>query len=402
MGKALLWVVLALIILGAGWLVARRIMALTGGETGRPRGEAGPAPVEVAPIERGVITRTRVFSGTLESPASVVVAPKVAGRIERIAVDLADTVTRGQVVAELDDDEFEQAVAQAEAELAVARAERSNARSQSDLAKRELARVKTLAGEGVSSEAQLDVAEANAQARAAAVDVADAQVTRAEAALKSAQIRLGYTQVAARWTGGDARRVVDERYADEGDTVAANAPLLRIVELDPIEAVVYVTEKDYAWLRPKQQVTLTTDARPGEAFVGQINRIAPVFERASRQARVEITVPNPDRKLSPGMFVRAKTILERQEDATIVPDTALVNRNDQTGVFIVTDAGRSVKWCPVEVGIREGARVQVSGEGLEGRVVTLGQQLVSDGSPITVPASDPAGRPSRGSERDSD
>jgi hypothetical protein len=62
----------------------------------------------------------------------------------------------------------------------------------------------------------------------------------------------------------------------------------------------------------------------------------------------------------------------------------LTRRDDKNGVFIVNEDGRSVAWHEVQVGIREGDRVQVEGKGLSGRVVTLGQQLVNDGSPITI------------------
>ena len=73
---------------------------------------------------------------------------------------------------------------------------------------------------------------------------------------------------------------------------------------------------------------------------------------------------------------------------SIVPESARTKRADRTGVFVVRDDGRSVAWRDVAVGIRDGGRVQVSGEGLSGRVVTLGQQLVDDGSPVSIP--DPA------------
>jgi hypothetical protein len=72
-------------------------------------------------------------------------------------------------------------------------------------------------------------------------------------------------------------------------------------------------------------------------------------------------------------------------EATIVPEQALTIRDDSSGVFIVSEDGRSVAWREVKVGIREGERVQVEGQGLSGRVVTLGQQLVKNGSAITIP-----------------
>ena len=173
---------------------------------------------------------------------------------------------------------------------------------------------------------------------------------------------------------------------DEGQTVAANAPLLLIVELNPIVGVVFVTERDYAHLNAGQQVALTTDAYPGESFTGRIDRIAPVFRKSTRQARIEMIIDNPQHRLKPGMFIRANVVLFQLPEATIVPEQALTIRNDRDGVFIVSEDGRSVGWREVNVGIREGNRVQVDGEGLSGRVVTLGQQLVKQGSPITIPA----------------
>ena len=367
------------------------------GDTRRGRG-GGPAPVEVAAIERGAIELRRTFSGTLESPAAVVVAPKVAGRMVALPVELADEVTRGQVVAELDDDEYVQAVAQSKAELAVAQANKAEAVSALEIARRELERVQTLRERGVASESQLDVAIADELGKRAAVDVAAAQVTRAEAVLGAATIRLQYTRVTATWTGGDDHRVVAERFVEVGDTVAANTPLLSIVELDPMLGVMNVTERDYGRLRPGQPVTLVVDAYPGRTFEGTVARVAPVFREASRQARVELTIPNSDRALRPGMFVRATATLEHLDDATIVPASAIVRRDDREVVFVLNDDGKTVRQTPVTVGIVDAGRAQVSGDGLTGRVVTLGQQLIQDGSEVVIPDEADAGAAARPQE----
>ena len=143
---------------------------------------------------------------------------------------------------------------------------------------------------------------------------------------------------------------------------------------------------DYAMLHPGQKIVLTTDAFPGEQFQGQVERIAPVFKQATRQARVELKIDNPGQRLKPGMFIRAVVVLDRKLDATIVPQQALIRRDDVTGLFLVSDDGRSVSWHEVVVGIRNGERVQVTGDGLSGRVVILGQQLLNDGAAITIPA----------------
>lgn len=382
--RRVLVVLACLLVTWLGWALYQRLSSMGGGTGNGMRGDGGPAPVEVAEVERGPILLRRQFSGALEAYASMAVAPKVAGRIERLSVEMADQVTRGQVVAELDHDEYEQAVAQSEAELAVARANLSEARSRAEIARRELGRIQTLVARGVASESERDAGEADALAREAAVEVAAAEVIRSEASLAGARIRLGYTQVRAEWSEGGDRRLVAERYAQEGDTVGANTPLMRIVEIQPIKAVIFVTERDYHRLTAEQTVTLRTDALPGREFTGRVSRVAPVFEEDSRQARVEVTVENPDRSLKPGMFIRALVVLDRAEQATIVPQTALTTRDQRTGVFVVDAQGKTVRWQAVTIGITDGDRVQVIGPGVEGRVVTLGQQLVADGSGIVI------------------
>ena len=353
--------------------------------------DGGPVPVEVAAIEHGPIERRREFAGSLEASAEFIVAPKVAGRVKRISVDLADVVTRGQVVAELDDEELLQAEAQARANLAVARAQAGAAEKAVEIAKRNYNRVSDLRERDIASEQEFDVARSDKAGADADLEVARAEVLRASAAHRAAEIRSGYAQVIADWSDGDEQRVVASRFADEGSTVAANAPLLTIVDLDPVVVVVHVTESDYAVLAPGIPVSVRTDAFRGESFAGEISRVAPVFRAESRQARIEITVPNGDGRLKPGMFVRVRAVLERVEQATIVPAAALVERGEQTVVFTLAADGSTVEERAVEVGIREGERVAVSskdGRPLEGRVVTLGQQQLVDGTAIVIPEFD--------------
>lgn len=365
------------------WAVVSR---LAGDEAAGGRaGGRGPAPVEVAAVDRGPIEHRRTFSGTLEARSRFVVAAHVGGRVQKLFVDLSDPVKQGQVVAELDDAEHVQTVAEAAAELAVARAELTDAEAALQIEQRELDRARELRAAGIVSQSELDLATSRFLARESAVEVAKAQVTRARAAHERARVRSGYARVVAMWSGNDAQRVVARRHVAEGDTVAAGDPLFTVVDLEPITAVVYVTEKEYAALQQGQSATVTTDAFPGRTFTGAITRIAPVFQESSRQARLEIELANEDRALKPGMFVRAEVMMQRVPDATIVPEAALTVRGGATGVFVVDDDGAHVTWRPVHVGIRQDGRVQVTGEGVAGRVVTLGQQLIDDGSAIAFP-----------------
>lgn len=342
-----------------------------------------PAPVSVAAIQRSAITLSRTYSGTLEAPDAILLAPKVEGRVEEVTVDLADPVASGQVLVRLDDDAQRQLLSQATAELAVAKANHAEAKRAVTIAARDLERVEKLRARGVSSESQLDGVRANHIAKTAQVEVTAAQIERAEAMQQAARIRLNDTRLAVTWSG-DSKRVVAERFVDEGALVTANQPLLSIVQLDPIEAVVFVSEKDYARLSTDQRATLTADAFPASTFEARVARIAPVFRPQSRQARVELVVPNADGRLKPGMFIRATITLAEEKETTVVPSEALTTRDGKIGVFLVNDDD-TVSWRPVRTGIEDTRRVQLLEGPTSGRVVTLGHQLLDDGSAVTIP-----------------
>jgi multidrug efflux pump subunit AcrA (membrane-fusion protein) len=102
---------------GVIWTVFSRLQDQW--KTNTSGGSSSVVPVEVGQIHKGSIELRRTFSGSLEAGAEFVIAPKISGRVEKIYVDLGDVVERGQVVAELDNDEYLQAVALAEADLMV-------------------------------------------------------------------------------------------------------------------------------------------------------------------------------------------------------------------------------------------------------------------------------------------
>lgn len=372
------------VLLGGGW--ALRVARQDEAPAGPGSGARGPVAVEAVAVEHGPIEQRRELTGTLEATAEIVVAPKVGGRLDRITVDLGDPVRRGQVVAELDDEELEQAQAQAKADLAVAQARKLAADNALEIAERNLERVAGLRQRGIVTEEELDATRATKLQAEAEVAVASSEITRAKAALRGAEVRKAYTQVSVDWTDGAETRVVAERLVDDGTMVAANTPLLSVVGLDPLVVAVHVTEQDYGRLRMGLPVSLITDAYPGEEFTGHVARIAPVFAPESRQARVELEVPNPEGRLRPGMFVRARVVLARVEAAAIVPRAALVSQGDGHAVYVVSDDD-TARLQPVTVGVSDGERVQVDGLPGSARVITLGQARLHDGAAIVLPES---------------
>ena len=368
-------------------------------ESASRRGAAAVA-VETAPVGHGEILDLRSFTGSLIPAARFEVAAKTGGLLEVLAVDIGDTVHQGDVIARLDDAEFVQEVEQARAELRVAQASLQESRSSLESKRRAAERMRSLHRQKIAAEAELDAAEAEAGAQAARVQLAEAQVLQREAQLKGAEVRLSYTTVRALWQGGGATRVVGERFVDEGTTISANTPIVSVLDIASLIAVLFVTERDLVRIGIGQRVQIAADPYPGETFEGRIVRIAPLLRETSRQARVEVELANPEGRLRPGMFVHAQVTLGAASDATLLPQTALVERNGKTGVFSVDREAKQARFVPVRVGIAQGGQVQIlEPRDLTGDVVTLGQHLLNDGTALVLPGTERQARPDRNTER---
>ncbi|WP_035261482.1 efflux RND transporter periplasmic adaptor subunit [Desulfonatronum lacustre] len=384
--RVVLPLVLLILFAGLGWMTYRALQPDSQQPgAGRPAGSPAVA-VQAESVELGVVRDIRTFSGTLSPRAQFDVASKISGRVEKLFVDVGDPVGRGQLVAQLEDAEFVQQVEQARAELAVARANLEEARSELDVAEKEYVRIESLRGQMVTSQAELDLTRSRYLAQQARLRVATAQVEQRQAALGAAEVRMSYARIEASWpeNGPQPPRVVGERFVDEGATLSANTPLLSVLDVSAVLAVFHVTERDYARIRVGQQALVTVDALPGHQFEGQVARIAPVFREASRQARVELELPNPEGLMKPGMFVRARLELSRAENAVLLPSAALVRRDGQQGVFVIQDDD-TARLVAVRVGISEEGMSQIlEPEDLSGNVVTLGQHLLEDGSTVRI------------------
>jgi RND family efflux transporter MFP subunit len=313
------------------------------------------------------------------------ISPKISGKLTRLYVNIGDRVSRGQLVAQLDDEEYRQQVIQAEADLQVARANLEEARSSLELAGRELERVKQLHARGISAESELDVAQGAFTSQGARLKVTQAQVANREAAYNAAQLRLSYTQIHATWQGGGERRVIGERFVDEGGLLNINAPILSILEIDPLIAVIHVSDKDYFKVKVGQKVQIRTDSMAGESVAGSIARIAPLLQETSREARIEIEFANPREIFKPGMFINARIEFEVHANATVVPVNSIVRRNDRQGVFIADLDNEKALFVPVTTGIISGDMAEIlEPDPLEGQLVVLGQHLLVPDSPIIL------------------
>jgi len=362
-------------------------------ESPQNRGGGGQAvAVETGEIARQTIQDIAEYTGTLEAARRFNLAPKVGGRIRSLEVDIGDQVRQGQVIARLDAEEFEQEVAEARAALEVAKAQLEDAKAREVVREREFRRLEDLRNQGLVSESEYDVGESEYQAARANALVNRAQVAQREAALGAAELRRSHTTIRAEWNGagdGDAR-YVGRRFVDEGANISANESIISVLDTSSLKAVTQIVDRDFARLQTGQNVTIRSDAWPGEVFSGSVARISPQLEEDTRQARIEVHVPNPERRLSPGFFVNLSINIEEIEDALVVPLDAVTRHGGQRGIFLVKEAETederpSAQFTPVTLGVETGSYAQIlEPSDLDGRVVTLGQHRLGDGTPLRI------------------
>jgi RND family efflux transporter MFP subunit len=379
--KILFLTILIILLSFMGWRIYHH---LTGAPAVVSRDRKPAVAVMTEPVQRKTMRREAEFTGSLMPASSFELAPKVAGRLDALHVNIGDTLRRGDLVAVLDNEEYALAVAQAAAELEVGRAHLAETRSGLDVAAREYERIRDLREQKVVSEAELDTAEAHYQAAEAKHEVAMAQIRQRQAALQSAEVRLSYTRIHATWRDGVDERRVAERFVDEGAMLSVNDPVISVVDIKKVIAVVYVIERDFPEIRIGQTAVIAADAWPDRHFEGRIIRKAPVLREESRQARVEIEIDNSDELLAPGMFVRARLLFAVHEDAVAVPVSALLQRNGVQGVFLADTRDMRARFIPVRTGIVSRTEVEILAPEIDGLVITLGQHLLEDHSPILI------------------
>ena len=373
-------------IAGIGFLSWQIYEKTSGSKEGFGSRRGNPAvAVETAPIQKESIKDVGRFTGSLSPQSEFMVAPKIAGRLEKILVDIGDVVTADQLVAVLDDEEYQQQVYQAVAELEVARANLVEVKITSENAKREYERTVALREKKIASESQLDAAESEYKTQQAKLQVANAQVSQKQAALNMAKVRLSYTRIRVPPNHASQQRVVGERFVDEGSMLAPNTPIVSILDIGTLIGVINVIERDYPKIKPGLPAVINTDAFPGQTFSGKVVRIAPLLMEKAREARVEIEIPNQRMLLKPGMFVRVQMEFELHENATVIPQSAVVKRDGSQGVFVVDRQEKKARFIPVTLGIVNEARAEILKPELSGEVVTLGQHLLEDGANIILP-----------------
>ncbi|PKK89093.1 MAG: hypothetical protein CVV64_15815 [Candidatus Wallbacteria bacterium HGW-Wallbacteria-1] len=389
------------------------------GQNGKGRRGAAVVPVETKAVIHMDMEDVGTFTGSLYPVSQFRLASKISGRLKKINFHVGDFIRGGDTIAVVDSEELTQALEEAKADLLIVKARLSAAentftkqiekaqadvdrwKASSNLAEKELKRQEELRRKSVSSETERDRANEQVQVTSAQVTAAQktlellttqqtedirrikAEILRSEAGLKTAEIKLSYSDIKAEWDPEAGTRVVGERFLDEGAMLTSGNPVISILDIDTLIATITVTEKDYTKLKLEQIVKIHTDAYPDRNFEGTILRIAPKLDEASRVARVDVKIPNREHLLKPGMFVRANIIFTTHTDATAIPRPALVSRDGIEGVFGI-DTGPTAQFIPVTVGIRSRNFIEVIAPPVSGEVVTMGHHMLSHGTPVLI------------------
>ncbi|MDH3647520.1 MAG: efflux RND transporter periplasmic adaptor subunit [Gammaproteobacteria bacterium] len=317
--------------------------------------ETTPIPVETRLVERGQITA--IYSGTaaLEVDAEADVSSKVAGEIIELLVEEGDSVTSGQVLARLDGERL--------------RLELERQRANVRRLEQDYRRNVELHDKGLVS--------------AGAFEGMKYELESLRAALRLAQLELGYTEIKAPFDG-----IIAERYVKRGNTITISQALFKITDLDPLLAYLHVPEKEFNKLKAGQQAVVEADALTGQMYSGEIARISPVVDADTGTFKVTVEVVDAAGDLKPGMFGRVSVIYDTRDNSMLVPRSALVDTDSDAAVFIVEDG--VARRRPVIVGYSSGANVEVL-DGLSGQeqVVVIGQNTIKDGGKVRVIGAEP-------------
>ncbi len=315
-----------------------------------PAPRAAGVPVEVAKIERATVNEEVEALGTLAADESVVIAPEIAGRVIALGFKEGERVEKGQLLVKLDTAILDAELKQLQADL--------------NLARDTFERNRSLSQRGVGTQV--------------ALDEATAKLASAEARVQLSQAKLAQSAMMAPFNG-----VVGLRSVSVGDYVSVGKTLITLTNIDPIKVDFRVPEIFLAQVKLGQSISLKVDAVPGRDFQGRIFAVDPVVDVNGRAIRLRATVPNADLVLKPGLFARVTIVVDRRENAMLIPESAVVPDGIGKIVYIVENG--KAKRVAVVLGKRLPGKVEIV-KGLTPQmiVVSSGQMRLRDGSIVSI------------------
>jgi RND family efflux transporter MFP subunit len=357
----------------------------------QPAAAAAP-PVTVAQPVKRTVTDWDEFTGRFEAVEEVQVRPRVGGFVTNVEFKDGDMVHAGDLLYLIDSRPFEAVAAQADGQLA-------DARAKAELAKRDLDRGLALVQTSAVSEQLVDQ-------RRQALQAAHAAETVAEGALKAAQLNIEFTHVLAPITGRVSRHLISVGNLVQGSDTGTSTLLTTIVSVDPIYIYFDVDETTYLrnnrlWFEGKRpssrdtanpvQVTLSGETKPSHD--GHMDFLDNRLDVSTGTLRSRAVIGNHDFSVLPGQFGRVRLIGSSPYEALLIPDTAVATDQSRKIVFVVKDdntvEARAVTLGPLD----EGLRVIREGLKAEDHVIVDGLQRARVGAKVNPHMASGAGKP---------
>lgn len=334
------------IIVASAALVAAGCGNKPGNQTAQTQVVEEVAPsVAVVQVSSREVPQTATYTSTVQPYVKNNIAPQMAGRITKINAEIGDFVKKGQVLAEIDKAQLQQAQLQLHNQEV------------------ELERLRALYNAGGLSKSDLEAIELS-------YNVIKTQVENL----------MENTVLCSPIDG-----VVTARNYDVGDMYAMSMPIYTVEQIKPVKLLVAISESEYNKVKKGDSVEIKADALPTVTFNGKINKIYPTIDPATRTFTAEVVVANNYNSLRPGMFARV-TVDFGSSNNVVIPDVAVVKQqgSGERFVYILNEDG-TVNYQKVLLGRRMGAEYEVL-EGIPSgaKVVTGGQIRLKDGIKVTV------------------
>ncbi len=286
--------------------------------------------VNVATAQRDAKPKELVLPGTFDAFNQTTIFPRSNGYVKSWKVDIGDNVKAGQLLAEIEEPEVDQQLAQA--------------RAQQEIAKVTADRWRDLLDRKVVSKQEYDQNEKAYEA--------------ANANLQQLEKIQGFQQVVAPFTGKITARNIDVGTLVTAGTGNSGTPLFNMVQSDPLRVYVFVPQTNAASMREGLKAKILVQERPGQDFEGTVTRTAGALDPTSRTMQVEVQVPNHDGNLYAGMYGQVKFLLPDDNAPIVVPADAFVFRAQGPQVVTVTNDNR-IHWQKISVGRDFGTRLEV-------------------------------------------
>ncbi|MBU9575620.1 efflux RND transporter periplasmic adaptor subunit [Burkholderia multivorans] len=317
------------------------------------------------------------------------VASKGQGRVEWLGVLEGTRVKKDEIIARLESRDVEASLAQALAQVKVARANLGVQRAELKDAEIALRRTAALAPRGAVPAAQLDTDTARVNKARASVNSGEAAVASAEANARAAQVAVDQTVIRAPFDG-----IVLAKHANVGDNITpfssasdSKGAVVTIADMDTLEVEADVAESNIAKIRAGQPCEIQLDALPDMRFAGRVSRIVPTVDRSKATVLVKVRFVDRDDRVLPDMsakiaFLSKPVSAQDRQPVTAVQASAVVERDGRAVVFALQDD--TVHAVPVARGARIGELVAVRGVKPGDTVVLAPGAALKDGAKVTV------------------